>query len=123
MCVCVPAAGRAQHLLHPELRRVRAGAGDHPQGHHRHGPGPVLREPEAAGGDAPDRVAEPQQPVAQVDVAVQRRSPGSVSGTSLSFKTNVIGHKFIFERRNVNICMYRFSLFYGRFVPTSVIFI
>lgn len=56
-------AGRAQYLLHPELQRVRAGAGDHPQSHHRHRPRPILWEQEAVGGDVPDRVTEPPQPV------------------------------------------------------------
>lgn len=65
-------AGRAQYLLHADLQRVRASVGDHPQSHHRHRPRPLLWEQEAVGGDVPDRVAEPPQPVPSVRTIRQK---------------------------------------------------
>lgn len=58
-------AGRAQYFLQPEFQRVRAGAGDHPEGHHRHGPRPVLQQPPAADGAADLGRAGFEQPLTQ----------------------------------------------------------
>lgn len=59
-------AGRAQYFLQPEFQRVRAGAGDNPEGHYRHGPGPVLQQPPAADRAAVLAGAGLEQPLAQV---------------------------------------------------------
>lgn len=59
-------AGRAQYFLQPEFQRVRAGVGDHPEGHHRHGPRPVLQQPPAADRAAVLACAGLEQPLTQV---------------------------------------------------------
>lgn len=59
-------AGRAQYFLQPEFQRVRAGAGDHPEGDHRHRPRPVLQQPPAADGAADLGRAGLEQPLTQV---------------------------------------------------------
>lgn len=59
-------AGRAQYFLQPEFQRVRAGAGDNPQGHHRHRPRPVLQQPSAADRAAVLARAGLEQPLTQV---------------------------------------------------------
>lgn len=61
-----PIAGRAQYFLQPDFQRVRAGARDHPQSHHRHRPGTLLRQPQTACWSSVHRSAGPEQPRPQV---------------------------------------------------------
>lgn len=74
-----PIAGRAQYFLQPEFQRVRAGAGDHPEGHHRHGPRPVLQQLPAADGAAVLAGTGLEQPLAQVRSTATRPRGGGRS--------------------------------------------
>lgn len=71
-----PIAGRAQYFLQPEFQRVRAGAGDHSEGHHRHGPRPVLQQLPAAEGAAVLTGTGLKQPLTQVRSMVTRPGVG-----------------------------------------------
>ena len=74
-------AGRAQYFLQPEFQRIRAGVGDHPEGHHCHGPRPVLQQPPAADGAVGLTGAGLEQPLTQVRSTATRTGAQVRSGS------------------------------------------
>lgn len=101
-------AGRAQYFLQPEFQRVRAGAGDHPEGHHRHRPGAVLQQPPAADGAPEHQRTGLQQPLSQVGAPLAPEQNSGPMGTRKVKKRKSEAYKQRFEP----LCMNMMSRYY-----------